>query len=88
MFENEDAESILQIPLRRTSNENTPCWFPNPKEMFSVKNAYRMVITKFVEERIEVGSVDYHKYRELESMKDLWKYIWGMRIPLKVRVFL
>ena len=88
VFENEYAEAILQIPLRRTNNEDTPCWFPNPKGMFSVMNAYRVVITKYIEERIETGSAGYHKYRELESMKALWKYIWHMRIPPKVRVFI
>ena len=29
----------------------------------------------------------YHKYRELERSQPLWKRIWAMRIPPKMRVF-
>ena len=87
MFDETDAEAILQIPLRRSNNEDSPFWIPDPKGLFTVKNAYRVMTTQIIEEKIEAGDEGYHKYRDLESMRVLWKKIWGMQIPPKVCVF-
>ena len=73
VFEDEDAEAILQISLKASQNEDYPFWFPDPKGNFSVRNAYRVWTTKVIGEKIEAGNSGHHRYRELESMQELWK---------------
>ena len=75
MFDETDVEAILQIPLRRSNNEDFPFWIPNRKGLFTVKNAYRVMTKQIIEGKIEAGDEGYHKYRDLESMKALWKKI-------------
>ena len=88
MFDGTDVEAILQTPLRRSNNEDCPFSSLNLKCVFSVKNAYKVMRTQLIEEKIVAGAESYHKYRDLERRKALRKKIWGMQIPPKVRVFI
>ena len=78
IFDEEDVEGILQIPLRRSQNEDFHFWNPDSKRVFSMKNAYRMWAANLVEERIVASHVGYHKYRDLEKHASPMEEIMGL----------
>ena len=87
VFNVDDMEAILCIPLRITQFEDVPFWKPDPKRIFYVKSAYKITHNLIIEERILEGAGRYHKYRELESLQPMWKRIWTMKVPPKVSVY-
>ena len=71
VFDGIYVEAILQTPLRRSNNKDCHFSSLNLKGVFSVKNAYRVMRTQLIEEKIVADAQSYHKYRDLERSKAL-----------------
>ncbi|KAG8363091.1 hypothetical protein BUALT_BualtUnG0005200 [Buddleja alternifolia] len=73
-----DATSILSIPLARYSCPDSLIWHYSKNGLFSVKSAYhvaRSLITEDGPSRSSSSSAD-------------WRFIWGAKLPHKIRVFI
>lgn len=73
------ASEILKITLSPGLHIDSLFWRYERNESFSVKSAYRFFRSLSVQGGEECSSVrEEHK---------LWKFVWKMRVPDKVRIF-
>ena len=75
-----EARTILNIPLSHSLPEDQIIWVGNRKGEFSVKSAYYIVIR--VIDTMEEGECS-----SSDSRNPLWRKLWHLNIPLKVRIF-
>lgn len=76
----EDAKMIKKIPLSRTATDDLLYWPYLSNGMYSCKSGY-----KFLKKEVELS--DTHQVPPLRD-KHLWKAIWSMRVPQKVKTFI
>ena len=75
-----EARTILNIPLCHSLPEDQIIWVGNRKGEFSVRSAY--YITVGVLDTLEAGECSTG-----DSRGPLWKKLWHLNIPPKVRIF-
>ena len=75
-----EARTILNIPLSHSLPEDQIIWVGNRKGEFSVKSAYYIAIR--VIDTMEEGECS-----SSDSRNPLWRKLWHLNIPLKVRIF-
>ena len=73
VFNEEEAEQLLSIPLARSSREGALFWWPEQKGSFSIRSAYKFLCD---------GSFGVDIY----SM--VWSKLWKLKVPPKVKIFL
>ena len=80
LFSPFEARIILNIPLSDSLPEDQIIWVGNRKGEFSVKSAYY----------IAIGVIDTMEEGECssgDSRNPLWRKLWHLNIPPKVRIF-
>nr|XP_023923255.1 uncharacterized protein LOC112034669 [Quercus suber] len=80
MFFAHDAGAILSTPLSNRLPPNKIIWAANKNGRFSVRSAYRLAMEEFWKGRNGVCS-------DCSTMKQVWKRIWGLETPNKIRTF-
>ena len=76
-----EAETILHIPLSYSLPDDKIVWVGNKQGVFSVKSAYHLAIP--IVDKVERSESSNGDHRTL-----LWKNMWQLKIPPKVRIFL
>lgn len=79
-FNEEDADSILSIPLSLHWPKDRMIWAETPSGKFTVKSAYRLAY----KENRDGGAADC---LDPSARKKAWKGIWRMNLPQKVKHF-
>ena len=74
MFNAEDANKILLIPLSNQNHADSIIWHMDRKGLYTVKTGYRA---------LTVSEYDNSGLLSLES----WRYAWSLEIPSKVKSF-
>jgi hypothetical protein len=81
-----DATAIRNIPLCTRGQPDIWAWNYDPKGMFSIRPAYRMMInTKINRENYYEGNPGSSNS---ESVTKGWSSLWKNSVPSKIRVFL
>ena len=75
-----EAETILKIPLSRNLPEDKLIWMGNNWGEFTVKSAYHIAY-RLVEEKEDVES------SWGDPLKPLWKCLWHLNLPAKIKIF-
>jgi hypothetical protein len=82
-FIESDVRAILKIPLGRNA-EDAWAWDGEKHGLYSVKTAYRL---------LEDEEAQLRQFKEMgasssvASSNPIWKKLWSLKIPPKVRVF-
>ncbi|KAG5542399.1 hypothetical protein RHGRI_022065 [Rhododendron griersonianum] len=84
-FIQRDAEQILSIPLSATGLSDKRIWRGTTTGQFSVKSGY-VIAKEMVQNRRTTCSSG--QASGLEEDADMWKRIWQMRAPAKIKMFL
>ena len=79
LFGVETRQEILAIPLTRMEEEDKVIWKENKGQSFSIKSAY-LVALRVAQQQSSESS---HTRRN----EKVWKLIWSMNVPPKVRNF-
>lgn len=74
LFNNEDIQHILKIPLSITRGEDTWLWLDDTKGTYTVKSAYRRVCQEYARDQL-TGDID-------------WLKMWSLAVAPKVKNFL
>lgn len=74
------ANSILKIPLSYNLLEDELIWVGNKSGSFTVKSAYYIVVKI-------VDSSEAGESSNRDSRSQLWKMMWQLKIPTKIRIF-
>ena len=80
LFSEATRQEILAIPLTRVEEEDRVIWKANKVHDFSVKSAYQVAL-KLTHQQIGESSHN-------QSNEKVWKHIWTLNVPPKVRNFL
>ncbi|KAK9983282.1 hypothetical protein SO802_032807 [Lithocarpus litseifolius] len=75
-----EAESIKSIPLSDHQHSDLLIWPHTPDGCFSVRSAYRILAV--------AQSRDQPSSSNIEASKRLWKGVWKIEVPNKVRHFI
>ena len=75
-----EVETILNIPLSYSLPEDKIIWIRNKRGEFSVKSAYYVALTV-------INSSDCGESSHGDPRIPLWKRIWQLKIPPKIRIF-
>jgi hypothetical protein len=78
-----DAEAILNIPLRSGGGEDYFAWNFESSGVYTVKSAYRALVTRKERLALEEGAATESSTTE----KDMWNALWKLKVVPKVRVF-
>ena len=79
-FLHPDAVDILNIPLNPAGGEDTLAWALEKSGIYTVKSAYRSLVT-----RNELGSLEEGTITETSSAnKHLWTALWRLQVVSKV----
>jgi len=81
-----DIESILKIPLCTRQQEDFWAWHFDSKGVFSVRSAYRMLVT--YKEHATAFFEHSASGSDTRAEQKEWLGIWKLEIPSKIRVFL
>ena len=73
-----DHNEVLKVPIGLFRGEDSLLWHFDKKGEYSVRSGYKAAI----ESRNQVGGSSNE-----EAVK-WWKYLWGLRIPPKVKIFI
>ncbi|KAL0456376.1 UNVERIFIED_CONTAM: hypothetical protein Slati_0976800 [Sesamum latifolium] len=79
IFDPEDQELILKLPLGQESLPDSRCWHYTQSGIFLVKSAYTLVV--------EVLNTQSPSTWFDQSLNACWKSIWKDKLPLKVWLF-
>ena len=79
-----EADLILGIPISSMAPKDELVWAMSPNGTFSVNSAYKVVVKLLKKSKIEDGHPGCSDNSKLQS---LWKNIWGMKCPNKIRHF-
>ena len=80
IFVPHEADIILGLPLSSTLPADTLIWSTTPNGKFSVRSAYKIAM----ETRLQS---DFGSCSNNSDMKTLWKVLWSLKIPNKVKHF-
>ena len=80
-FTQADREAIMAIPLCNRRQPDFWAWHYDRKGIFTVRSAYRMLITR----RVLMENAGRSNSREQEKE---WSSLWQIQVPSKIRVFL
>ena len=85
MFLPHEANVILGSPLSPRLLRDSLIWAWTPKGMFTINSAYKVAQSLLREAypKLERGECS-----DTAGMKSLWKPIWGLNCPNKVRMFI
>ena len=75
-----EVETILNIPLSHNLPEDKIIWVGNNKGVFFVKSAYYVALSM-------INSSDSGECSYRDPRTPLWKRIWQLKIPPKIRIF-
>ena len=75
-----EVDTILNIPLSYSLPEDKIIWVGNKRGEFSVKSAYYVALTV-------INSSDCRESSYGDPRTPLWKRIWQLKIPPKIRIF-
>ena len=78
-----EAEAILNIPLRHGGVEDFLAWAHEINGNYSVKSAYRALVTRKKRAALEEGAATSTSQTEGQ----MWKRLWKLKVLPKVRVF-
>ena len=76
-----EVKTILNIPLSYSLPEDKIIWIGNKRGEFSVKSAYYVALTV-------INSSDCGESSHGDPRIPLWKWIWQLKIPPKIRILL
>nr|POF23123.1 hypothetical protein CFP56_77193 [Quercus suber] len=76
-----ESNQIVKIPLTRTISEDSLFWPYVQSGQYTTKSGYYFLKT-------EAQLVNSQSLSQAELMKPLWKRIWSLSVPCKVRNFL
>ncbi|KAK6118987.1 hypothetical protein DH2020_047273 [Rehmannia glutinosa] len=79
MFPHSIAEQILRIPLRNQWSNDQYAWHYTPNGRYTVKSGYKIALS--ITSKTDLPSSS-------SSPGMLWKWIWGLSIPPKIRFFI
>ena len=75
-----EADTILRIPLSHSMPKDKVIWLGNSRGEFTVKSAYHIAHNLIEAEKVgECSSRDPYK--------SLWKRLWNLNLPAKVKIF-
>lgn len=80
LFTQEDVELIKKTPLGRATSKDTLFWPHSSNNVYSCKTGYR-----FLKEEAEL---DEGAQVQQSRDKHVWRIIWSMRVPSKVKSML
>ena len=75
-----EAEVILKIPLCHNLLEDNFIWIGNKRGVFTFKSAY------FIAAKV-LGSMDMGEYSSGDPFAQIWKKVWSLKLPPKIRIF-
>ena len=75
-----EADTILKIPLSHTLPKDKIIWIKNRRGKFLVKSAYHIGHNM-------IESNDRGESSSGDSCKPLWKRLWRLNLPAKIKVF-
>jgi hypothetical protein len=79
------AEQILQIPISAHVEEDFVCWPHTRHGVYTVKSGYNLARpAKFLHERSKAGGLSSNWM----SSEKLWKAIWKIKAPGKMKIHL
>ena len=79
LFSVEEVDMILSIPLSKRLLEDRMVWSGTRNGKFSVSSAYHSIR--------ELGNINKVECSDASGMKQLWKSIWNLNLPNKIRSF-
>jgi hypothetical protein len=78
-----EADTILNIPLRRAGGEDFWAWSFEKSGIYSVKSAYRSLVNCNEQLALDEGTITETSMTE----KQMWSFLWKLKVLPKVRVF-
>ena len=75
-----EVDTILRIPVSRSLPEDKLIWMGNTRGEFTVKSAYHIAHC-MIEGKDDVGS------SMGDPLKPLWKRLWHLNLPAKIKIF-
>lgn len=78
-FSTDDAARILSIPLSSRQLEDCLIWAFTPKGNFTVRSAYKVALSAVSSPN--AGTSDGH------NCKSIWKSLWHLSVPNKIKSF-
>ena len=79
LFSSEEADLVLSIPISQSLPVDRIVWNGTSKGKFSVSSAYHSIR--------ELGKNSKEECSDDSKMKHLWKSIWKLKLPNKIRSF-
>lgn len=77
-FLEEDAISILSIPLSRYYRRDSLAWFYDKNGKYSVKSGYHVAVNCMNEDPASTS----------KDQDNFWKTLWNLQLPGKIKIFL
>ncbi|KAK6160450.1 hypothetical protein DH2020_003831 [Rehmannia glutinosa] len=78
IFNEEDAQQILKIPLRYTGGQDVLTWVLNPNGRYSVKSGYKLAR--------QIANAD--SASSSRNVPWVWQWIWNLKVPPKIQIFI
>ena len=75
-----EADTILKIPLSQSLQMDSLIWIGNKKGLFIVKSAY------FIAAKLQTDK-DLGESSSGDSNSIIWKKLWKLKLPPKVKIF-
>ncbi|KAL0378825.1 UNVERIFIED_CONTAM: hypothetical protein Sradi_3188000 [Sesamum radiatum] len=86
VFDPEDAQIILGIPIGELSRSDSVIWHYGKEGKFSVKSAYYLQLMSLSTNSASTSGGNAGEY--MQGRQDRWDLIWKSRTPPKVRMFI
>lgn len=77
----EEADQILSIPISHQGKMDYLIWHPNSNGIYSVKSGYHIALAK------HNAKIPPKASSSFEPPKSLWKFIWNLKVPPKLKHF-
>ena len=87
VFLDQDAESILGIPLTQGHQHVSQFWVYDQRGSFSVKSAYKCAWLTYLEEKGNQGALGYLDYNSVKQNVTWWNRLWKIKVQPKLRIF-
>ena len=80
-----EAETILSIPISTMNPVDSQVWAYNPNGIFSIKSAYKVAVRYLEASKRSDGRLGCSDTSKIET---IWKLVWSLKCPNKVKHFL